>query len=190
MISRESPPLLRNATKATIMESTALIPAAQYVRMSTEDQQYSIANQESVIADYAREGGFEVISTYSDPGRSGVSIRSRKGLRQLLSDVIGGKARFRAILVYDVSRWGRFQDIDESAHYEFLCRSARIPVHYCAEPFINDGSVASSIMKTLKRTMAAEYSRELGVIVLAGQQRVQHVLDSEPWAWQRLDCGE
>ena len=172
MISRESPPLLRNATKATIMESTALIPAAQYVRMSTEDQQYSIANQESVIADYAREGGFEVISTYSDPGRSGVSIRSRKGLRQLLSDVIGGKARFRAILVYDVSRWGRFQDIDESAHYEFLCRSARIPVHYCAEPFINDGSVASSIMKTLKRTMAGEYSRELGVKVLAGQQHI------------------
>lgn len=172
MIARESPPLLRNATKATMMESSALVPAAQYVRMSTEDQQYSIANQESVIADYARKRGFEVISTYSDPGKSGISIRSRKGLRQLLSDVIGGKARFRSILVYDVSRWGRFQDIDESAHYEFLCRSARITVHYCAEQFVNDGSVASSIMKTIKRTMAAEYSRELGVKVLAGQQRI------------------
>jgi DNA-binding winged helix-turn-helix (wHTH) protein len=152
--------------------STPLIPAVQYVRMSTEDQQYSIANQEAAIAEYARKRGFEVISTYSDPGRSGISIKSRKGLRQLLSDVIGGKAQFRAILVYDVSRWGRFQDIDESAHYEFLCRSARIPVHYCAEQFSNDGSVASSIMKTLKRTMAAEYSRELGVKVLAGQQRI------------------
>jgi hypothetical protein len=71
-----------------------------------------------------------------------------------------------------ISRWGRFQDIDESAHYEFLCRSARIPVHYCAEQFSNDGSIASSIMKTFKRTMAAEYSRELGVKVLAGQQRI------------------
>lgn len=154
------------------MQPTPLIPAVQYVRMSTEDQQYSIANQETAIADYARKCGFEVVSTYSDPGRSGVSIKSRKGLRQLLSDVIGGKAQFQAILVYDVSRWGRFQDIDESAHYEFLCRSARIPVHYCAEQFSNDGSVASSMMKTLKRTMAAEYSRELGVKVLAGQQRI------------------
>ncbi len=154
------------------MQSTPLIPAAQYVRMSTEDQKYSIANQEAVIAEYARKRGFEVIATYSDPGRSGILIRNLKGLRQLLSDVIGGKVQFQAILVYDVSRWGRFQDIDESAHYEFLCRSARIPVHYCAEQFSNDGSIASSIMKTLKRTMAAEYSRELGVKVLAGQQRI------------------
>ena len=162
----------QNITKVTKMQSTPLIPAAQYVRMSTEDQQYSIANQETAIAEYARKRGFTVISTYSDPGKSGISIRSRKGLRQLLSDVIGGKAQFHVILVYDVSRWGRFQDIDESAHYEFLCRSARIPVHYCAEQFSNDGSIASSIMKTLKRTMAAEYSRELGVKVLAGQQRI------------------
>lgn len=154
------------------MHSIALIPAAQYVRMSTEDQQYSIANQERVIADYARKRGFEVVCTYSDPGRSGISIRSRRGLRQLLSDVIGGRAKFQAILVYDISRWGRFQDTDESAHYEFLCRSARILVHYCAEQFSNDGSVASSIMKALKRTMAAEYSRELGIKVLAGQQRI------------------
>jgi DNA invertase Pin-like site-specific DNA recombinase len=154
------------------MQPISLIPAAQYVRMSTEDQQYSIANQEAAIADYARRCGLEVISTYADPGRSGISIKSRDGLRQLLADVIAGKARFQVILVYDISRWGRFQDIDESAHYEFLCRSAGIPVHYCAEQFNNDGSIASSIMKALKRTMAAEYSRELGTKVLAGQQRI------------------
>jgi DNA invertase Pin-like site-specific DNA recombinase/DNA-binding winged helix-turn-helix (wHTH) protein len=154
------------------MQPISLIPAAQYVRMSTEDQQYSIANQGAAIADYARRCGLEVVSTYADPGKSGISIKSRDGLRQLLADVIGGKARFQAILVYDISRWGRFQDIDESAHYEFLCRSAGIPVHYCAEQFSNDGSIASSIMKTLKRTMAAEYSRELGTKVLAGQQRI------------------
>ena len=29
------------------METKPLVPAAQYVRMSTEDQQYSIANQKS-----------------------------------------------------------------------------------------------------------------------------------------------
>ena len=85
---------------------------------------------------------------------------------------MAGAASYKAILVYDVSRWGRFQDTDESAHYEFLCKSAGVPVHYCAETFANDGSLPSLIMKALKRTMAGEYSRELGVKVLAGQKRL------------------
>ena len=76
-----------------------------------------------------------------------------------------GKTDHKAILVYDVRGWGRFQDTDE-AHYEFGARSAGIPVHYCAETFANDGSLPSSIMKALKRVMAGEYSRELGVELL------------------------
>jgi len=154
------------------MEPKPLVPAAQYVRMSTEDQQYSIANQEAGIRTYAMSHGYSVVSTYADAGKSGVEIKHRKELRRLLSDVVSGRARFKAILVYDVSRWGRFQDVDEAAHYEFLCRSAGIPVRYCAEQFENDGSAASAIMKALKRTMAAEYSRELGIKVLDGQRRI------------------
>ena len=67
---------------------------------------------------------------------------------------------------------GRFQDADESAHYEFLCKSAGIPVHYCAEVFVNDGTVPNTLLKALKRTMAGEYSRELGVKVFAGLKRL------------------
>ncbi|MGA2204362.1 MAG: recombinase family protein [Halobacteriota archaeon] len=154
------------------MEAKPLVPAARYVRMSTEDQQYSIANQQAAIQTYANSHGFVVASTYADAGKSGVAIKDRKELRRLLSDVMSGRAQFKAILVYDVSRWGRFQDVDEAAHYEFLCRSAGIPVRYCAEQFENDGSAASAIMKTMKRTMAAEYSRELGIKVHAGQRRL------------------
>lgn len=85
---------------------------------------------------------------------------------------MSGNSIYRAILVYDVSRWGRFQDTDESAHYEFLCKSAGVPVHYCAETFANDGSLPSLIMKALKRTMAGEYSRDLSVKVFAGLKRL------------------
>jgi len=56
--------------------------------------------------------------------------------------------------------------------YEFLCKLAGVPIHYCAETFANDCSLPSSIMKTLKRAMAGEYSRELGVKVIAGQKRL------------------
>lgn len=154
------------------MEAKPLIPAAQYVRMSTEDQQYSIANQEAAIQTYAKSHGYVVASTYADAGKSGIEIKHRKELRRLLSDVVGGRANYKAILVYDVSRWGRFQDVDEAAHYEFLCKSAGVPVRYCAEQFENNGSLPSSMMKALKRTMAAEYSRELGIKVSAGQRRL------------------
>jgi len=151
--------------------STVSVPSAQYLRRSTEHQRYSLDNQQAAIARHADQHGFSVVQTYTD-ARSGVVLGRRSGLRQLLQDVVSGQAAYKAILVYDVSRWGRFQDNDEAAHYEFVCRSAGFPVHYCAESFANDGSTASSFMKALKRSMAAEYSRELGVKVLAGQRRL------------------
>jgi DNA invertase Pin-like site-specific DNA recombinase len=151
---------------------SCLVPVAQYLRMSTEHQQYSMENQAASIRAYAASKGFIVMRTYSDSRKSGVGLKHREGLRQLIRDVIDQKAEYRAVLVYDVSRWGRFQDTDESAHYEFLCKSAGVPIHYCAETFSNDGSLASLIMKALKRTMAGEYSRELGTKVLAGQRRL------------------
>jgi len=98
------------------MDAKPLVPAAQYVRMSTEDQQYSIANQEAAIQKYAKSHGYFVASTYADAGKSGIEIKHRQELRRLLSDVVSGRAKYRAILVYDVSRWGRFQDVDEAAH--------------------------------------------------------------------------
>ena len=154
------------------MLPTTLIPAAQYVRMSTELQEYSIENQKVAIQQYAQQHGFSIVKTYADAGRSGITLKRRGALTALLTDVLKRRACYRAILVYDVSRWGRFQDADEAAHYEFLCKKAGIPVHYCAELFPNDGTLASSIFKALKRTMAAEYSRELGVKVFAAQRRL------------------
>jgi hypothetical protein len=45
-------------------------------------------------------------------------------------------------------------------------------VHYCGEQFENDGSIGSNLLKTVKRVMAGEYSRELSVKVFAGQCRL------------------
>jgi DNA invertase Pin-like site-specific DNA recombinase len=148
------------------------IPAAQYLRVSTDHQQYSLENQADTIVRYAAERGFTLTKTYTDVAKSGLHLRKRDGLKQLLKDVVEGNRDYRAILVYDVSRWGRFQDTDESAHYEFLCKSAGVPVHYCAETFENDNSMPGLIMKTLKRTMAGEYSRELSIKIRAGLVRL------------------
>lgn len=148
------------------------IRAAQYVRMSTDHQRYSTDNQADAIAAYATRRNFEIVRTYADEGRSGLNIAGRDALRQLLDDVQGGRADYEAILVYDISRWGRFQDADESAYYEFICRQRGIHVHYCAEQFDNDGSLTSDMMKAMKRVMSGEYSRELSNKVFAGQCRL------------------
>ncbi len=113
-----------------------------------------------------------IVRTYTDAGKSGLRIDGRDALKELIRDVENGQADFCAILVYDVSRWGRFQDADESAYYEYICRRAKIAVHYCAEQFENDGSPISTIVKGVKRAMAGEYSRELSAKVFIGQCRL------------------
>jgi DNA invertase Pin-like site-specific DNA recombinase len=136
--------------------------------MSTELQRYSIENQAAAIAAYAQDKNLTIVRTFRDEGRSGLRIKGRPGLAELIEDVESGRADFDRVLVYDVSRWGRFQDVDESAHYEFVCKQKGIEVAYCAEQFDNDGGLLSSIVKNIKRVMAAEYSRELSVKVHAG----------------------
>lgn len=149
-----------------------LFRAAEYVRMSTEHQQYSTENQGDKIREYAAKRGIQIVRTYADEGKSGLNIGGRLSLQKLIKDVEAGPVDFQMILVYDVSRWGRFQDADESAYYEYICRRAGIQVTYCAEQFENDGSPVSTIVKGVKRAMAGEYSRELSAKVFAGQCRL------------------
>jgi hypothetical protein len=66
---------------------------------------------------------------------------------------------------------GVFQNVDEPAYHEFICKRAGISVHYCAEQFENDETPYSALFKVLKRIMAAEYSRELSRKVFEGQLR-------------------
>src|SRR5712671_1914509 len=146
--------------------------AAKYVRMSTEHQKYSTENQAEAIQQYAARRGLVIVRTYADEGKSGLRLDGRVSLKRLIADVQEGLADFATILVYDVSRWGRFQDADESAYYEYICKRAGISVQYCAEQFENDGSPVSTIVKGVKRAMAGEYSRELSVKVFAGQCRL------------------
>jgi len=145
--------------------------AVAYVRMSTERQIYSTANQLDAIQQYAANCNLQITRVYEDSGKSGLTKRGRPGLSRLIDDVQTDHD-FAVILVYDVSRWGRFQDTDESAYYEHLCRMNGVAVTYCAEMFENDGSPYALIIKALKRAAAADYSRELSTKVFTAQCRL------------------
>ena len=164
--------MYKNENSRIVGDIGSVRQAAMYVRMSTDHQKYSTENQEQAIRDYADKHKIEIVSTYADQGKSGLSMDGREALQRLLSDVEAGSTEFSIILVLDVTRWGRFQDADESAYYEYACRRAGIDVQYVAEQFENDGSPVSTIVKGVKRAMAGEYSRELSAKVFAGQCRL------------------
>ena len=166
------PRFLSTSQRAIAMVLPSSRGAALYMRASTEHQNYSTDHQESALREYAAQHDFKVVAVYRDEGRSGLTLDGRNGLLQLLKDVQSGQVGYMTVLVYDVSRWGRFQDVDESAYYEYACRKAGIVVAYCAEPFTNDGSPLATLLKSLKRAMAAEYSRELSTKVFMAQCRL------------------
>lgn len=145
--------------------------AAQYLRMSTDAQRYSLEDQSTAIGRYADAHDITIVRSYEDAGRSGLTTHRRDGLKALFSDVLSPDCPFSILLVLDVSRWGRYQDPDEGAHYEFVCRQAGVDVRYCNESFENDGTATASLVKGLKRVMAADYSRQLSERVRAGLKR-------------------
>lgn len=154
------------------MHSSLPVPAAQYLRTSTQQQSCSIEIQKTTIQNYAVNAGFVVVRSYLDVGRSGLRLSNRPGPSALLHDITHLNNDYHAVLVYDASRWGRFQDADEAAHYEFLCKRFDVPVHYCAESFGDDQRWPAFILKSLKRTMAGEYSRELSAKAFRGQKHL------------------
>jgi len=142
-----------------------------YVRMSTESQNYSTDHQRAKIREFAATRDIEIIREYVDDGKSGLDIRRRSGLLTLMRDVQSAAPDFVQILVFDISRWGRFQDIDEAAYHEHTCRRAGIEVIYCGECFADDVGPYATLLKSMKRVMAAEYSRDLSEKVFAAQAR-------------------
>ena len=80
-----------------------LVPAAQYLRASTERQQYSTEYQSKIISEYENAHGYQIVKEYSDEARSGLTLKHRPALRELLADVVKGQTAFRVILVFDVT---------------------------------------------------------------------------------------
>ena len=77
------------APDMSVRDPTVLaVRAAEYVRMSTEQQTCSPIVQRQVIAQYAEQHGLELVRRYADEGKSGLTLDGRDGLRSLLADSV------------------------------------------------------------------------------------------------------
>lgn len=71
------------------MTTDLSLPADQYLRMSPINSN-SLDKQASAIEKYALNHGFVVVKTYCEAVRSGLHLKNRDGLKQLLLDVVQG----------------------------------------------------------------------------------------------------
>ena len=117
------------------------------------------------IRRYAEGRNMQLVRTYSDEARSGLNIEGRNGLRDLIHDVETGRADYAEVLVYDVSRWGRFQDVDESAYYEYVCKRSDVHVHYCAEQFENDGTQPARFVSPISSDVKSASAENLPLLL-------------------------
>lgn len=144
------------------------ISVAAYLRMSTEHQQYSLDNQMQFIQKYANDHNMIIIKIYDDEGKSGVSAAGRDNFKRLIQDVVTGKLNVEALLVYDVSRFGRFQDNDEAGYYSYLLKHHGVKIIYCAENLPEHSPEIQMLTLPALRYAAGAYSRNLSIKVFAG----------------------
>jgi DNA invertase Pin-like site-specific DNA recombinase len=149
--------------------------AIAYYRHSAEDkQENSVAIQRGHVHRFAQEHQLEIIHEEADEGISGL-LADRPGFGRIFTDWIENPQApsFQYILVYDVSRWGRFQDQDQAAHYVYLCKKHHKEVVYVSKGFPDASNpLFSSLEISIQRYMAAEYSRQLSEKVFHGCVKV------------------
>src|SRR5215475_1746395 len=97
------PTMAQSASEKCPHKPTPPVRAAQYLRMSTDKQEYSLTFQREAIAQYASRNHIRVVETYEDAGVSGLTLKNRHALTKLLVDVISPVRRFSVLLVFDVS---------------------------------------------------------------------------------------
>ncbi len=114
-----------------------LIPAAGYIRVSTDEQAegFSLGAQEERLEAYARSQGYELIAIYRDDGYSAKDL-NRPELERLMKDA--SLKKFKVVLVYKLDRFSRRLS-DLTSLVERLERYG-VTFRSVTEPFASDGA--------------------------------------------------
>lgn len=148
--------------------------AVAYFRHSAEDkQENSVGIQREHIQKFAKEHNVDVIHEEADEGVSGLT-ENRPAFKRLFSDwVLNNQAKFDYIFVYDISRWGRFQDPDKAASLANLCKEQGKEVVYVDKGFPQEQQkLITYLQSSIERYMSADYSRQLSNKVFYGAVKV------------------
>jgi len=145
------------------------VRAVAYYRHSAQDrQENSIPIQREQVREWAMQHGVEIIQEFSDHGKSGLTAEGRPAFNEMMDDWVALRDDFQYILCLDVSRWGRFQDIDLSAQYSAICKKHHKQVIYTTIGKPREDDPLYPVYVQFERFRAAQYSRELSEKVWRG----------------------
>lgn len=169
--------------------------AVAYYRHSAQDrQENSVAIQQEQVRQWAAENGVDIVHEFADRGKSGLTAEGRDGFNDMMENWVRVRPDFEFVLCLDVSRWGRFQDIDLSATYSAECKLHGKQVIYTTlgKPKPNDQLY--QVYVQFERFRAAQYSKELSDKVFRGCVKIAQqgywAGGKPPYALQRLLLDE
>jgi DNA invertase Pin-like site-specific DNA recombinase len=175
--------------------ATPRFRAVAYYRHSAQDrQENSVAIQQEQVQQWARENGVEIIHEFSDRGKSGLTAEGRDAFNDMMENWVKKRNDFNFVLCLDVSRWGRFQDIDLSATYSAECKRHGKQVIYTTLGKPKENDQLHQVYVQFERFRAAQYSRELSDKVFRGcikiAQQGYWAGGKPPFGFQRLLLDE
>ena len=173
----------------------ALIRAVAYYRHSAQDrQENSIPIQQDQVRAWAKQHGVEIIREFCDAGRSGLNSEGRPAFTEMMDEWITKRDDFEYVLCLDVSRWGRFQDIDLSAQFSAICKKHKKQVIYTTIGKPREDDPLYPVYVQFERFRAAQYSRELSDKVWRGCVKIAEqgywAGGAPPYGLQRLLLDE
>ncbi len=166
-----------------------------YYRHSAKDrQENSVAIQQELVLKWAKENGVDIVHEFADRGKSGLTAEGRDGFNDMMDNWVKKRKDFDFVLCLDVSRWGRFQDIDLSATYSAECKKHGKQVIYTTLGMPRPDDPLYPVYLQFERFRAAQYSKELSVKVSHGcikiAQQGYWVGGSPPYGFDRLLLDE
>lgn len=157
-----------------------------YIRMSTARQEASPEQQRAAIAAHAKKAQYKIGKEYADLGASGDNAAKRPQFRQMIADGAAGK--FDRIVVYDRSRFGRFDAI-EFGRWVSPLRDAGVELETLAEGVESwedfGGRIIGLVAQEAKHSFLIDLSRAVTRGMVAKAESAEGYSNPTPFGYDR-----
>lgn len=136
-----------------------------YLRVSTDEQATSIADQRRSLNEYAKSKKYTIVGEFVDEGISGDATEKRRAFQSMMKECT--KKKWELILCWDQDRFGRF-DAVEAGYWIKPMRDAGIALETIGQGRIDWNDFASRIVWSINQEAKHGFLRDLARSSLRG----------------------